>query len=164
MAICRLLLLVVMASIAAVVLGCGGGGDDAPAAGPPSKAEFIEQANAICERESATLAEDALEFERRRARSKPEPGSIDMPHLVYLPVKENQVWRIEQLRVPSGEGKRIEEVLDATRSAIDSAAVDLKLPSIAAAERYFGESDKLYRAYGLDSCANKSTRSAGKGV
>jgi hypothetical protein len=162
-----LLAIAVLTAIAAA--GCGGS-DEVTSSNfpfsPPSlsKAEFIEQANAACERERAIMMKKKLDFERLKAERPPEPGSSDVAHFVYLPAMEAQVWRMEELGVPRGEAKRIDELLSAARFAIDAAAVIRKLPSIAAAEQYFDESDKLYRAYGLDSCANNGSGSAGKGV
>lgn len=148
------MLLAVVAGTAAAISGCGGRDGSASDDDPPSKAEFVAQVNAACEQLHQIMVRERLEFERRRAGQKPEPGSVDMVHLVYLPAKEEQVSRIEAMRTPRGEVGRVEELLDAARIAIDNAATDLRIPSIAAAQPYFAESDKLYWAYGLDACAD----------
>jgi hypothetical protein len=145
------MLLAVTVSIGMVSFGCGG--DEKPASASVfSKAEFIKQANAACERERAGLMERISSFERRRAPGRPLAGA-DMVHLVYLPTMETQMWRIEELGVPRGEGGRIDAMLDAERFAVDAVAVIPRVPSRAAAERHFAEADKLFRAYGLHSCA-----------
>jgi hypothetical protein len=146
-------LLAVAMAIAMVAVGCGGDSDDAADNAPPSKAEFVKQANAVCERERAGLMERVAEFERRRAGRRPEPGA-DVVHFVYLPTIEAQIFRIEELDVPRGEQTRIDTLLDAERFALDAVAVMPRVPSIAVAERNFAEADKQLRAYGLSSCAN----------
>jgi hypothetical protein len=145
------------ACVVALAPGCGGGDDSSADAGPPSKAEFIAKANAACRETRALMAKDRREFERARAGTKPEPGSVDMVHLVYIPAMEDQVTRIELLREPRGQAEQIDELLDVARRSIDNSATDLRIPSIAEAEPYFAKSDRLYRAYGLDDCANKGT-------
>lgn len=148
---------VVVAGIAAIATGCGGGGDPASGSGsgntvtaPPSKAAFVKEANAACSHARAGLATKEAEFERRRGGRKPRPGA-DMVHFVYLPTMESQIWRIEELGVPHGEERRVEELLYTEQHAIDSVAV-MQFASQPLAERHFAKADKLFRAYGLGSC------------
>lgn len=144
-----------------LVIGAGGCGDSGDSASDssvaedvrPSRAEFVKQANAACQRERAGLAERTSEFEKQQAslETKPVPGA-DAVHLVYLPTMEAQIWRIEELGVPHGEAASIDELLDAERSAVDTVAVKTTVPSIVTAERHFAEADKLFQAYGLTAC------------
>jgi len=154
-------LLAVTASVAFAVLGCGGGGDPTSVSTAPSKAEFITQANAACKQARAKMAVTRREFERVNAGRTHAPGSIDMVHFVYLPAMEDQVTFVRLLTEPRGETEKIQELLAAARTAIDRAATVPRIPTLAAAEAYFGRSDRLYRAYGLDACANSGPGAVG---
>jgi hypothetical protein len=151
------ILLAIAISIAIVALGCGGGSDQASTTSPPSKAEFVKQANAACERARAGLGKRVSDFERQRAGRKPEPGA-DMVHFIYLPTMEAQIFMIEELGVPRGEEKWIDALLDAERFGVDAVAVKPRVPSMAAAEREFAKADNLFLAYGLDSCVTDSRK------
>lgn len=155
-------------TVIGVAAGCGSSSDEsspeaqsesAAASIPsPSKAQFITQANAACEKARAGLAGRVSDFEQRREGRKPLAGA-DMVHFVYLPTMETQIWRIEELGVPLGEEERIDAMLDAERSGVDANAVKAKVPSIAAAEREFVEADRLFRAYGLYACITDGHKS-----
>lgn len=164
----RLSMVAALVALVAIVAGCGSSSDEstseaqsgstAAARPSPSKAEFIKQANAACEKARAGLAGRVADFEQRREGRKPLAGA-DMVHFVYLPTMETQIWRIEELGVPPGEEARIDAMLDAERSGVDANAVKARVPSIAAAEREFAEADKLFRAYGLHACITDGHKS-----
>lgn len=154
-----------MLSIGVMALvGCGGDSDTATSKAPvaetpppPSKAEFIRQANVACEQARAGLAARVASFERRRAGRKPEPLA-DMVHFIFLPTVEAQVYGIEQVGVPSGQAKQVSDMLDAERDAIDRVAVVPRVASIATAEKQFGEPNRLFKAYDLNSCVIDDSR------
>src|ERR1044072_4943902 len=157
----------------AVAMGCGSSSDGqsgteahsgrtVAAVPSPSRAEFVEQANATCAKARAGLAGRVSRFERLRNGRKTEPGA-DMVHFVYLPAMETQIWRIEELGVPPGEEEQIDAMLDAERFGVDANAVKALVPSIAAAEREFAEADKLFRAYGLHACVTDGGKKKGPG-
>lgn len=150
-------------SIAVATAGCGGAGDTKTGANAtvaaPSKAEFIRQANEACRRERSGLTKRVSDFERQRGLREPLPGA-DMVHLVYLPMLEAQMWRIEKIGTPRGEAGRIDALFDAERGGVDAAAVRALVPSIAAANRHFAKADRLFRAYGLPACATDAEPSA----
>lgn len=141
-------------AVALFVTSCGDGGDDdTSTVSTLSRAEFIKQANRACREERAGLMKEVSEFERNRSPGKTRPYS-DAVHFIYLPIMEAQIWRIGELGTPPrGDAGRIEAMLDAEKFAIDELATTPRVPSIAAAEREFVEADKLFRAYGLHSCA-----------
>jgi hypothetical protein len=158
-------LLVAVVSVAAFAIqGCGGG-SDAASVTVPSKAEFIAKANAVCRQARAEMVVAKRAFERARAGHKPEPGAADVAHFIYLPAMEDQITFIRLLTEPRGETEKIQEMLTVARTAIDRAATTPRIRSIAAAEGYFGKPDRLYRAYGLDDCANSGPGAVrGKGA
>jgi hypothetical protein len=136
-------------------IGCGGEDDGGATAAGGGKAEFISKANAACAKESSSLMGRARTFEKRRAEADvpPEPY-VDAVHFVFLPIVEEQINRIEELKLPAGEARRIDDMLDTNRSAIDIVATMPKVPSIAAARRHFADAEKLFLAFGLSACAN----------
>jgi hypothetical protein len=151
-------------SIAVAVSGCGG--DDSGASGTRttttsmlSKAVFVKQANAACLDERAKLPQRLADF--KRENSAGQRSILDMVHAVYLPTIEAQTWRIEELGAPRGDEARVDAILDELRTAVDAVAVIPNVPSIAAADRHFGLTDRLLRAYGLLSCTRRPRQPPG---
>jgi hypothetical protein len=148
----------ILTVVAVAAIGCGEkSNDDGSAAGPPSRAEFVKQANAICISARTGLARKIRAYEQLGAGQDAEER-VDASHFVYLPAIETQLRKVEELTmdlgIPSGDAGRINKILDAEKDGIDAVAVKPKVRSIAIAERSFKEADRLFRAYGLDSCAN----------
>jgi glutaminyl-peptide cyclotransferase len=143
-------------AVGAIAVGCAGESEKTSSAAPPSKAEFIERANAACARERAGVGERVSAY-LRQLRSEGKPSEVryaDLAHFVLLPTIEAEIVRINELKVPHGDEKRVEEMVYAERVAIDEVATTTKVASIEVVENHFIKSGKLFRAYGLSSCAN----------
>jgi hypothetical protein len=141
--------------IAVALLGCGGsdGSGDNDGGESLTKAEFVKRANAICRQVGAGLAQRTAKFKRLRAGMKPEPY-VDDIHYVLLPVREEELWKIEGIGTPAGEKERLRVLFAAERTAIDAVAVIPNVASTAVVEQHFVRPGKMFRAYGLSSCAH----------
>jgi hypothetical protein len=151
----------ITAAIATVVFGCGADNGGGKTATSPSKAEFIRQANSACARERSGLKERLSAFERFRAGEKPEPYA-DAVHFVLLPTIEEEIARVEELDPPGGEEERVDTILFAQKSTLDSLAVKQRVASISFAEKAFAAPARMLRAYGLASCAYGNASPKGK--
>jgi hypothetical protein len=143
-------------AISALVGGCGGEEDGRGGGSASSDAQFLAEANAVCERENAGLAEEVSDFVARRKAAELPRGMLyaALAHTVLLPRVERQLEAIRALGLPRGEEERIGEMLFAEQIAIDELATSARIRAFAAIEREFAESARMLRAYGLTSCVN----------
>jgi hypothetical protein len=162
-----MMLLAAALALAATMAACGDS-DETAGASPLSKAEFVKRTNAACKRERAGLKKRVSFFLEQPAQDG-KPAQVlnaDLAHFVLLPTIEAEIVRIEELweepGVPSNDDKRIDLMLDAERQAIDDVATTSRIASIKAVELPFARAGRLFRAYGLSSCANGPQ--PGKGV
>jgi hypothetical protein len=143
--------------VAAVAIGCGGNGAELSAgASAAGKREFLARANDACGRENATVPAEVAEFlDQRSPKGKPSPiVYADLAHFVLLPTIEAQIYWIEKLGAPGRDEERVAAMLTAERLAIDKVATTRRVASMGAVSRPFKRSARLFRVYGLDSCAN----------
>lgn len=151
------------AVLAAVASGCGGGGGGdstssvATTPVPRTKAEYVSQVNAACREKKAGLGKEIAEYEQRLEGRTPARGA-DMIHFVYLPMIEEQITAIQRVTPPPSQAGYVNAMLDADGVALDSLAVKPRVPSIAVAEKQFANSNRLFWAYGLNSCATRPKR------
>lgn len=152
----RLAIAILLAVSIAAGAGCGGGGGDATGSSPRlSRAEFVKRANAVCKRERVGLKREVSRLMRLQEHPKPRPALIALAaHYVLLPAIELEMVRVAGLGIPPQDEKRVENMLTQERYELDGVAVRGTIPSIAAIYRPFGKSARLFRAYGLSSCAN----------
>jgi len=144
-------------AIASLAVGCGGGGSTL------SKAEFIKQADAICEKADETeLGEIGAYFRNHPKESKNVRPGAPPPALVQtvaVPSLLKETDDLEALGAPKGDEETIEAFISGIKAAIkevekdpESIEEDLpngqgKNPSYA-----FREVNKLAREYGFKQC------------
>jgi len=145
-----------VAAIAVALWGCGD--DDSSAGGGSSggksaRAEFVEQANAICEEGK----ERGLEAMGAYAKEHPGSGLSQQEQLAvalqkaFLPELQKQVDEIRQLEPPAGDEQQVEAFLVATEEAVEASS---KGPA-STGDQFdpnFDRSARLARAYGLSGC------------
>jgi hypothetical protein len=126
--------LTILAALALIAAGCGGSDDEAapnetnaenePTEGPPSKAEFIEQADAICKQ----FIEDTSSLSRRHENL----GGITAENAaeaaeLFDEIAESRRQTTEELRrlePPRGDAEVIDDYLSA-REIVDSLIASL---------------------------------------
>jgi hypothetical protein len=117
------------------------------AGSPPSKAEFVRQANAVCRETRAGLADEIADFERHRA-----PNGADAVHFVLLPTMEEEISGVEELDIPPSAERRVNWLLFRQKSTLDNLAI-MSHVSVEAAKRRFAGPGRQLTAYGLSACA-----------
>ena len=149
------LLLVALAVFGATMAGCGGDSDGDGSSAALTKAEFLKQGNAVCER-----AEERRGEAMRKAFASPQ-AKIGRN---ATEVKENKVLLVEaglpsfvkmteeldQLGAPEGEEEKVQAIIEAMEEAAGKAESD----PLGAAESnaFWAESQELLQTYGLTSC------------
>ena len=136
------------------VVGCGGeeGAPPpaAPADEPPTKLEFLAEADRICLSSDARI--EAAADDLVAGRRDPPPAEVRRVVLgVVVPALETEVRAIRSLGAPAGDEARIEAILAATERGIAALEADpgraLDRPPQA-----LREAGRLARAYGSREC------------
>lgn len=155
--------LVAAFAIAVIAAGCGGADDSTSASESMSadsssqtKAEFIKQANAACNKAREGGLEDVAAYtEKHRSPGVPEAVvAAKGLKLTLLSIIEEETKALRGLTPPPGDEEEIEAMLadiqrDFEKAKKVKAKADLHPEEI---EDKFLDVDKQIRAYGLSSC------------
>jgi hypothetical protein len=134
-------------AIAAIVTGCGGESESEPL----TKAEFTQQAEAIClKHDKATEAKVSASLDENKEVSA-EEARIQLNTEVLYPSVDSELTELEGLSPPEGDEAKVAAILDAGRSGLEQAETE--------PERLLGvETDALKEflalasKYGLEKC------------
>jgi hypothetical protein len=160
------MLLLAAIAIAAMVAGCGGSGDSAGSGSGAtvttsslSKGEFVAQASKACQRLRKNLLGRVLAYTQQHESKDPSRAEetalfAGMTKVVLLPTIRKELVALRRLGAPAGEEGEVEALIASEQNAVDSIAKLKHIVSRFEIERYFVESAKLFREYGLAGCAN----------
>ena len=159
-------LLLVAALLGAV--GCGGGSgsdSDTKAAADSTtassttpatltKAQFIQEADQICDADSSVLPVKLAAYEQRAKQSgRPEEEVFEeFAEEVLLPTIETRLEKLHALGVPSGSEREAEAFIQAMENGV-TAAQNGSAGTLAEFEKPFEPAVKLGRAFGFKRCA-----------
>lgn len=147
-------------AVVLIIAGCGGGnGPEAAANSEPiaietgslSKAEFVDRANEICEKDKG---EFLAEYQSLLKNAETSSGELNTEQLVndaFVPTYEKLIGEISDLGSPPGDEETITKLLRTLQSELDlarrhpSKAFDSLSPLPRAV--------KAAEAYGLEGCA-----------
>jgi hypothetical protein len=143
--------------------GCGGDDNDTTSAaagtggtttsttsGPPlSKADYVGQANAICQQGNEDIAQQAKEQFGDSAPSGSDAENFIAD--VVVPNFEGQLEDLRALSPPKGDEETVAKVYDELESAIEKVRDD---PSLAVSSDPFTEATRLAHDYGLTGCGS----------
>lgn len=143
----------VLAVLLAAVVGFGCGSDDGSESAL-TKAEFIKQADAICEQGNARIEAEAEEFgKEHESEQGTEEHQKQLVTEVVVPGIQAQAEKIADLGAPEGDEETIEEMIE----AVEEGAAELEANPLAGMEGKapLGDASKIARAYGLRECASE---------
>jgi outer membrane murein-binding lipoprotein Lpp len=149
-----IVLLAGVLAIGLIVAGCGSS-DDSDSTSSLTKAQFIKQADAICEEESDAIeAETKAYAEENGIPIDKEPSDEvkeDLVTEVIVPNVEGQAEKIAALGAPSGDEDRVDEIIEGIETAAAETSDD---PSavISGGEGAFADVNQLAEDYGLEVC------------
>lgn len=145
-----------------LVVGCGGG-DSGASAGTESevatqvsslsKAQFIEKADAICEKKTNEFHNEieTLQSQLTQGSAASElTKSAKLVTVVFVPTFEKEIGQIEALGAPEGDEEDIAAILAAMQRTLDEGK-DEPL-TVLRREHTFGKGFQLARAYGFTAC------------
>jgi hypothetical protein len=148
-----------MLIVAAFLAGCGSDSSSNAsatdeAATPLSKAEFVKQADAICEqglknKDEAVSA--ALQEQAAQAQSAPTAQeTAELVEETVLPAYSKAVDQLSQLGVPKADEAKVEKMMGEFEAAVKAVEAD---PAKATKSNPFESADKAAEAYGIKECS-----------
>jgi hypothetical protein len=159
--------LLIVAALALAVGGCGGSDEEGSASAGGvtiktsslSEEEFAEKVSAACSHLKENNLEKVLIYlqsheKKNQTRADENILFASMTKVVVIPTIEKEMAAIRKLGAPSGDEEEIEAFLASEQQAIDAVTKLKSIVSRFQLERYFAESAKLAREYGIDGCAN----------
>jgi hypothetical protein len=141
-------------AIAVIAAGCGSSSNDTTSA--LTKAEFISQGDAICEKGNKEI-ETGFEAFMKENGIKGEPSKaegVELSETVLIPSVKNQSEELRALGAPSGEEGEISAMLDALDEAVEEAEEDPEA-LLASESDPFGPANKMATEYGLKVCGRE---------
>jgi hypothetical protein len=137
------LLLMAVLSAGIVAVGCGGGDDNL------TKAQFIDQADAICKKGNQRINAGAKEV----FTSKQEPSKAELKTFAtetLIPDIQGQVDDVRALNEPSADEDQVNAFLDSAQAELDKGKND---PLYMTSDKSFSGTNKLGKQYGFKVCA-----------
>ena len=152
-----ILLLAAVMAFAAIAAGCGSSDDDSTEIVVLTKAEFVEQGDAICAKGSKQIEDDADAFAEENDVDTSNPSKGDQEGVietVVAPSLQTQADELSELGAPDGEEDKVEAMI----SALESAAQELEdEPGVLLEEDAdpLGEANKLANEFGFEECGQE---------
>jgi hypothetical protein len=130
-------------AVGVVVVGCGGDDDTL------TKAQFINQADAICKQGNKRIDAAAKEI----FTTKQEPSKAQLTQFAtdtLIPDIQGQVDDVRALNEPSEDEDQVNTFLDSAQAELDKGKED---PLYMTSSKSFSETNKLGKAYGFKVCS-----------
>jgi hypothetical protein len=120
----RLIVMLATATIASIAAGCGGDTTDDNARGGASltKAEFIEQGDAICKEGNEQIADGVEDFAKEKDFGTGNPSKAEQEEVilaVVVPSLKTQANELGDLGAPDGEEREVAAIVDALKAGIE---------------------------------------------
>lgn len=142
--------------------GCGSSDSSESETGSLTKAQFIKQADAICQKGSRQAEREYATYVRRNSdvvspqttQSEQAAAAAEIIDTVYIPAHEKEIDEIRSLGAPESDEEKVTAILDAMQRAL-AVAEDHPLGFLRngdSAYRSFAKAGKLAKAYGLTVC------------
>jgi len=144
--------LAVALTIAAVVAGCGSGGGTASL----SKAEYIKQASAVCDKATKQAQTEFANFVSELAKEPKtqqanEAAQTEVANTILIPGKEQELEGLKKLDAPKGDEERVEEITGALEDGIEATRKDSG-HAVTNSGKTFAKAQVLAAKYGLKNC------------
>lgn len=149
-----LAVLAALIALAAIVAGCGGG-DDSDTSDSLTKAEFIKQGDAICEKANEQSEAEAEKFAKENDFSLERPTKAQLEEAVteiLVPNFNRQVEELNALGAPEGDEEQVEEIVVSLETAAGEIEQD---PSLVFEGQVLKEPAQLAKDYGFEVCGEE---------
>lgn len=149
-----IVLLAGVVAIAAVAAGCGSSSDSTETTAALSKAEFIKQGDAICEKGSKQIETEAEEFAEDNNIDTSKPTNKQQEEVivtVVAPSLQTQADELSELGAPEGEEGKTAAIIDALEAGAEEVEDD---PGtlLESGTNPLGKASELATKYGFKAC------------
>jgi hypothetical protein len=148
-------LLAALAAISMIAVGCGG--SDSTDSSSITKAQFIKQADAICEKGNEENEAEFEEFaEEKNLSENKEPTKAQQEEAItdiVAPGVQKQIEEIDALGAPEGDEKQVEAIVTSVEEGVEEIEEDPS--SLIKGENPLGKGSKLAKEYGLKACGEE---------
>jgi hypothetical protein len=134
-------------ALAALIAGCGDDEDSSSGEGSsdaPTKAEYLEEGNAICAKYNRQLDELFPQIPGQPGT----PAFDSFAQEEIIPILETQISEVDALTPPEGDEETTQAIFDAANEGLETVKDD---PSTLAGDA-FAEANQLANDYGLTEC------------
>jgi hypothetical protein len=131
-----------------ILAGCGGG-SGSTSDGEISKANFLKQGNAICEKQNAAM-EQALQQLSKGENKPSRAAQARFVSVTVVPDIEAEIAALESLSYPSQDEEAIETFLAEAENALHEVKKEPGILTNGAGP--FASADKFASTYGLSAC------------
>ena len=129
------------------LIGCGGDDEGSGSGEPLTKAEFLEQGNAVCAEGNEAIDDAAADLSQNSPQEEIEAFASE----TLVPEVQEQIDGLSELSPPEGDEAKVEAIIEAAQEANDQVEEDPSL--ITSSEDPFNEANDLASEYGLEECA-----------
>ena len=146
----KLKTVVLLFALATLFAGCGDdeeSGDSGDGGSAPTKAEFVKEGNAICEKGNAELDAATANFGPQTPPAEVDAFVTD----TLVPNVQGQIDDLRELTPPAGDENTVDEMLDTAQDNLDTVEDD---PASIRSGDPFAEANQLLRDYGLTVCGS----------
>lgn len=141
--------LVICGLFIGLFIGCGSGNSEGTAA-ELTKAEFVKQGNATCEKGFTRIAKAIASATAEEEKISKSQQQQRLFHAI-LPAYSEMVEDLRSLDTPVGEEKNVDAILSAYEEEIEALEADPKRAY--SGHLLFVQPNKLANSYGLTHCA-----------
>jgi hypothetical protein len=150
-----LAVLAALVVLAAIVAGCGGDDDSDTSSDSLTKAEFVKQGDAICEKANEESEAEAEKFAKENDFKLERPTKEQLEEAVseiLVPNFKRQVDDLKALGAPEGDEEQVEEIISSLETTADEIEGD---PSLVFEEQILKEPAQLAEDYGFKVCGKE---------
>jgi hypothetical protein len=144
-------------AVAAIVAGCGSSSDESSdTTAALTKAEFIEQGDAICEKGNQSIEAGAEEFAEDNGIDTQKPTKAQQEEViveVVAPGVRRQGEEIADLGAPGGDGEIVEAIVAAVEDGSDE--LEENPSQLIEGQNPLAKGSKLAKAYGFEACGEE---------
>jgi hypothetical protein len=120
-----LVLLAALVAASALLAGCGGSDDDASGSEATlTKAQYVQKANAICDKGSKATADGYDAFYNRypvsEGRELTKAQEVELVRVVIIPNVDDQARQLEKLPAPEGDEAEVAAFVDTLNGAVEA--------------------------------------------
>lgn len=128
---------------------------------PLTKAQYIKQANALCDSARAAFVPVSQQFANLRGSSSPSSQEVAAFVAAFSSIVQNQITKTQALKPPKRDQAKVKKILQASQNALNAVSTNPQL--LASGKSPFLAADTLARAYGLNDAPGSGTCGIGGG-